>query len=88
VIGEGVFGVEKLTLLYESSQAFSSLITLDELLPSIIAKTKEILQGESCARLLLDEGRQEFYFPVTSDLSPTVEAGLKNIRFPDVWGTG
>jgi hypothetical protein len=73
VIDEGVFTVERLTLLYELSQAFSSLMTLEELLPSIIAKTQETLQAESCALLLLDHERQEFYFPITSDLSPAIE---------------
>jgi hypothetical protein len=38
-------------LLYTLSRAFSALITLDELLPSIMLKTKEVLQAESCALL-------------------------------------
>src|SRR5687767_4255319 len=70
MIDEGTLTAERLTLLYSLGQAFSSLMTLDVLLPSIITKTKEIMQAESCALLLLDEEHQEFYFPVTSDLSP------------------
>ena len=82
MIDEGVFNVERLTLLYDLSQAFSTLMTLDELLPSIIAKTKEVLAAESCALLLVDEERQKFYFPVISDLNPAIKARFKNIRFP------
>jgi GAF domain-containing protein len=82
MIDEGTLTAERLTLLYTLGQAFSSLMTLDTLLPSIITRTKEIMQAESCALLLLDEEHQEFYFPVTSDLSPTIEARMKNIRFP------
>jgi Nif-specific regulatory protein len=79
---KGTLDAERLTVLYALGQAFSALMTLDELLPSIITKTKEILQAESCALLLLDEERQEFYFPITSDLSPSIEARMRKIRFP------
>jgi Nif-specific regulatory protein len=73
---------ERLALLYELSRAFNTLMTLDELLPSIIAQTKAVLQAESCALLLLDEERQELYFPIASDLSPKIEARFNEIRFP------
>jgi hypothetical protein len=46
--------VEKLAVLLDLSRALSALITLDELLPCIIAKTKEVLEAESCALLWLD----------------------------------
>jgi Nif-specific regulatory protein len=82
VRGEEVFKVERWTLLYELSQAFSALMTLDELLPSIIAKTKDILRAESCALLLLDDARQELYFPITSDLSPVIDTRLQQVCFP------
>ncbi len=51
---EGVFIVEKLAVLLDLSHALSALITLDELPPCIIAKTKEVLEAESCTLLLLD----------------------------------
>ena len=38
MIDEGSLNVERLTLLYALSQAFNSLMTLDELLPSIITQ--------------------------------------------------
>jgi len=79
---EGVASLEKLSLLFELSRSFSSLIELEELLPYIIAKTREVLQAESCSLLLLDEERQELYFPVISDASPAIEARVRGIRFP------
>jgi hypothetical protein len=51
---EGGFIVEKLAVLLDLSRALSALITLDELRPCIIAKTKEVLEAESCALFLLD----------------------------------
>ena len=41
-----IFSAEKCSLLLELSHAFSALLTLEELLPSIIAHTKEVLRAE------------------------------------------
>ena len=76
----GVSSVEQFSLLLELSRAFSALIELEELLPTVIAKTQEVLQAESCALLLMDEERQELFFPVTSDVSPETAERLKTIR--------
>jgi hypothetical protein len=46
---EGGFIVEKLAVLLDLSRALRALITLDQLLPCIIAEAK------SCALLLLDK---------------------------------
>src|SRR6266404_8968749 len=54
-----VLDVEKLSLLFELSRGFNALIELDELLPQVIASTKEVFQAEGCALLLFDEERQE-----------------------------
>ena len=85
-MNEEIFSVEKCSLLLELSHAFSALLTLEELLPSIMAHTKEVLRAESCAILLLDEERQELFFPVTSDMSPTIEERFREIRFPATRG--
>lgn len=79
---DGVSSGEKFSLLFELSRAFSSLIELEELLPYIVAQTKQVLQAESCALLLLDQEKHELYFPVTSDMSAEIEGRLKDIRFP------
>jgi Nif-specific regulatory protein len=81
-VANGVPGEEKFSLLFELSRAFSALIDLDELLPYVAAQTRDILHAESCAILLLDQETQELYFAVISDVSPTVEKRLKEIRFP------
>lgn len=74
--------LERSSLLFELGLAFSSLIELDELLPRIMADTKEALQAESCALLFLDEAKQELFFPVTSDVSSEIEERFQEIRFP------
>ncbi len=78
----GVSSTEQLSLLLELNRAFSALMELEDLLPFIMAKTKEVFAAESCALLLLDEERQELFFPVTSDVSPERAEHLKAIRFP------
>jgi hypothetical protein len=52
-----VHNTEKLLLLFDLSRAFSSLMELDELLALINAQTKEVLEAESSAILLVDETR-------------------------------
>jgi transcriptional regulator with GAF, ATPase, and Fis domain len=73
---------DKYHLLLELSRAFSALIQLDELLPLALDRTKEVLGGEGCSIMLLDERTDELFFPVTSDMSPDLEARLRRIRFP------
>ena len=82
----GVTTVEQLSLILELSRAFSSLIELDELLPTIIEKTQEVLNAESSAILLFDEEKQELFFPVTSDISAERAERLRTIRFPAAKG--
>ena len=72
----------RLSLLYEVSRSFSELIGLDQLIGRIITKTKELIDAESCAILLLDEERQELYFPYSADVAPEVEQRFATVRFP------
>lgn len=69
-------------LLYDVSRSFSELIDLELLLPFVIAKTKEVLDAESSAVLLLDEERRELYFPFTADVTPEAERRLSGVRLP------
>jgi Nif-specific regulatory protein len=78
----GLVSVEKLSLLLELSQAFSALMDLEALLPVVMARTKEVLQAESCALLFLDPERQELFFPVISDVSHAQEERFKGLRMP------
>jgi Nif-specific regulatory protein len=61
---------------------FSEQIELDELLPLIMEKTKEALHAENCSLLLLDENRQQLFFPVISDIDPEVGEHLREVTFP------
>jgi Nif-specific regulatory protein len=79
---EGIPDSERFSLLLDLCRAFSALMELDELIPFIIARTREVLQAENCAILLLDEKRQELVVPVTSDVNPEVEKRFQGLRFP------
>jgi len=69
-------------LLLELSRAFSALVELDELLPVVLNRTRQVLDGDGCSIMLLDDKAQELYFPVSSDMSPDLEERLRRIRFP------
>jgi Nif-specific regulatory protein len=72
----------RLQLLLALGRAFGELTGLDDLMPQINVQIRDVLRAESCAIMLLDEERKQLYFPVTSDLSPEVEARFRTIRFP------
>jgi Nif-specific regulatory protein len=74
-------GAARFALLYEVSRSFSERLHLDELLPLIVAKTKELFGVESSAILLLDEERDELFFPYVSDVDAEVEQRFSRIRF-------
>jgi len=74
--------IRQLSLLCEVSQSISELIELERLVPFVIAKTKEILHGDGAAVLLLDEERQELFFPFTAEAAPEVDHRLAEIRVP------
>jgi Nif-specific regulatory protein len=70
------------TLLVDLTRAFGAQIELDELLPLVLRSTRSALRAASTSILLLDEKTSELYFPITSDLSPEIEARLRGTRFP------
>jgi transcriptional regulator with GAF, ATPase, and Fis domain len=72
----------RLALLYEVSRSFSELIDLDQLIGRVVMRTKQLLDAESCAILLLDEERQELYFPYRADVGPEVEQRFAAVRLP------
>ena len=53
----------RLRLLYDLGCAFAGRIDLDELIPLVMTKVREVLDAEGASVLLLDEARQELYFP-------------------------
>jgi Nif-specific regulatory protein len=72
--------------LYELGRAFSELTELDELLPVVIAKSKELLGVESSAIMLHDPATDELYFPYVADVAPDVEQRMAAVRFPAAQG--
>jgi GAF domain-containing protein len=66
---------EQLRLLYEVSRSLHGLIDLDDLLPFVVNKTKELLGAEGCSVILLDETGRELYFPYVSPESEAVRDG-------------
>ncbi len=69
-------------LIYELGNAFASRLELDELIGLVVRKSREALDAEGVSVLLLDEERDEFYFPYFSDLDPEVAQRLRQLHFP------
>jgi Nif-specific regulatory protein len=68
-------------LALELGRAFTERLDLDDLIPFVIAKCRELLNAESAAVLLIDPERNEFYFPCAVDENPAVAARLQQTRF-------
>jgi Nif-specific regulatory protein len=76
----------RLRLLYDLGCAFAERIEIDELIPLVVAKCREVLDAEGVAILLLDAEREELYFPYVADEDPEVAARLLRLRFPAARG--
>ncbi len=72
----------QLELLYEVSRSLHARIELQDLLPFVVEKTKELLDAEGCSVILLDETGRELYFPFVSPESSIVAERLRRLRFP------
>jgi Nif-specific regulatory protein len=72
----------RLQLLYELGCAFASRLELDELLPLVVEKCRDMIQAEGAAVLLLDSDADELYFPYAASDDPEVAARLLRARFP------
>jgi signal transduction histidine kinase len=73
---------ERASLLYELGCAFAERIELDELIPLVMAKCRDVLDAEGAAVLLLDARSNELYFPYVSGEDASAEAQLRQLRFP------
>jgi Nif-specific regulatory protein len=73
---------ERFRLLYELGCAFAAKTDLAELVPFVIAKSREALNAEAASVLLLDRERNEFYFPFVSDDNSAVAGVLSQLRVP------
>ncbi|HVM95215.1 MAG TPA: sigma 54-interacting transcriptional regulator [Candidatus Acidoferrales bacterium] len=77
-----LISTEQLELLYDVSRSLHGLIELDELMPVVVEKTKELLDAEGCSVILLDETGRELYFPYVSPESSVVAERLRHLRMP------
>src|SRR6202022_389130 len=68
-------------LIYELGNSCASRLELDDLLGLVVRKCREVFDAEGVSVLLLDEEREEFYFPYFSDLDPMVAQRLMEMRF-------
>ncbi|MFQ5666967.1 MAG: sigma-54 interaction domain-containing protein [Candidatus Binatia bacterium] len=73
---------QKLELLYDVSRSLHGLIELNDLLPFVVEKTKELLDAEGCSVVLLDETGRDLYFPFVSPQDSTVAERLRQLRMP------
>jgi len=73
---------QQLELLYDVSRSLHALIELDDLLPVVVEKTKQLLGAEGCSVILLDETGRELYFPWVSPENSEVAERLRQLRMP------
>src|SRR5260370_6722114 len=69
-------------LVYELGNMFTARLGLEELIPLVISKCREILNAGGVSLLLLDEERDELYFPYVSEDDPEVARRLSGLRIP------
>jgi len=68
-------------LIYELGNAFAARTELDELIPFVVARCREVLDAEGVSVILLDPERDEFYFPFVSEDDAQVAGRLLGLRF-------
>jgi len=69
-------------MVYELGSMFTAQLALEELIPLVIGKCREVLDADGVSVLLLDEDRDELYFPYVSEDDPEVARRLRQLRFP------
>jgi transcriptional regulator with GAF, ATPase, and Fis domain len=69
-------------LIYELGNLFTAQLGLDEVIPLVIAKCREVLDAGGVSVLLIDEPRNELYFPYVSEDNPEAARRLRELRIP------
>jgi transcriptional regulator with GAF, ATPase, and Fis domain len=69
-------------MIYELGNMFTAHLGLDELIPLVISKCRDVLDAGGVSVLLLDEEREELYFPYVSEEDPEVARRLIGVRIP------
>jgi transcriptional regulator with GAF, ATPase, and Fis domain len=73
---------QQLELLYDVSRSLHALIELNDLVPLVVEKTKQLLDADGCSVILLDETGRELYFPWVSPENAAVAQRLRQLRMP------
>src|ERR1035437_2273790 len=73
---------QQLELLYDVSRSLHALIELNDLVPLVVEKTKQLLDADGCSVILLDEAGRELYFPWVSPENAAVAQRLRQLRMP------
>ncbi len=79
---ETVKDAARLRLLYDLACRFAAHTELDELLPFVVAKCREVLEADGASVLFLDGEKQELYFPYVAEDDPRAASRLSELRFP------
>jgi transcriptional regulator with GAF, ATPase, and Fis domain len=69
-------------MIYELGNMFTTHLGLEELIPLVVSKCREVLDAGGVSVLLLDEERNELYFPYVSEEDPEVARRLVGVRIP------
>ena len=73
---------DRFALLYDLGCAFAARIELDELIPLVVEKCRDVLDAEGISVLLLDHENNQLYFPYVSQVDPEILKRLLSLRFP------
>jgi RND family efflux transporter MFP subunit len=69
--------LERLTSLYDLSRIFTSTLELDELLPIVAKKIRDILSAQGCNVWLVDSAAGDLYLAQKDGEDPTAEEGAR-----------
>ena len=78
---EPASGDPRTRVLYDLAREFAAQLELDQLVPLVVNKCRELIDAEGVSVLQLDRERGELYFPYNSQEDPEVAAKLKGVRF-------
>ena len=77
---------DRYRLLHELGTAFAAQLELDELIPAIVTRCRELWNAESAAVLMLDPSTGELFFPYVADDESEIAARLRALRVPGTQG--
>jgi len=69
--------IERLTALYDLGRTFTSTLEIEELVPIVAQKVRDIVGADACNVWLVDSDASELYLAEQAGEDPTVEAGSR-----------